>query len=188
MLIKELSPKIIKIHASQEQSDKDYGSCLWYEVLLDCDNWRLNINSDVGNYSYSWSVEQKRTFPEFLCGLEKEYLLNKLSNRSMFDAKASAEETLNNFDEYDDSWNDLPEEERNEIRKSILNVARDYAHDEYAFYHEIENIFRARDMIQGYDIDTISVIKEYPTMAVRAVDIFINYIQPYLKEHKDNWK
>ena len=45
-------PCITRISYRQEKGDSDYGTCLWADFEFDTINYRLQIMSDCGNYSY----------------------------------------------------------------------------------------------------------------------------------------
>jgi hypothetical protein len=47
-------PCITRISYRQEKGDSDYGTCLWADFEFDTINYRLQIMSDCGNYSYQW--------------------------------------------------------------------------------------------------------------------------------------
>ena len=48
-------PQIISLLYKQEDTDKDYGSCLWARFYLDLKNYTMSIESDCGNYTYGWT-------------------------------------------------------------------------------------------------------------------------------------
>lgn len=47
-------PCITRISYRQEKGDSNYGTCLWADFEFDTINYRLQITSDCGNYSYQW--------------------------------------------------------------------------------------------------------------------------------------
>ena len=46
--VTEIQPNIVALEYRQEQSDKDYGSCLWARFYFNLDRYELTIVSDCG--------------------------------------------------------------------------------------------------------------------------------------------
>ena len=79
--IKEIHPKIIMYHYTQEKEDKDYGICLWADIIINLDSWEISITSDRGNFAHRWPIETHRTFRKFLSSCDEHYLLRKFCGR-----------------------------------------------------------------------------------------------------------
>ena len=73
---------------------------MWARYTFDCDNGRLNINSDAGDYTYGWGHNVHEEFMHLMGRVDAGYLLNKLSNLSVFDIAKSKAKTIKNIKEY----------------------------------------------------------------------------------------
>ena len=95
-----IHPNMITYDVRQEKSDKDYGSCLWAKFVFDCDSGRLNINSDSGDYAYRWGHDDREEFMHLMSRIDKDYLLNKISDRSVFNEEKSKKENIKYIKEH----------------------------------------------------------------------------------------
>ena len=178
MKIESIKPSIIQLKFYQEKTDKDYGSCLWGNVVIDRDNYTLFIESDCGNYSYGWTPTPKsESFVKLLCRMESEYLLRKISDMSCFDFEKSKEQTYTNIREY------FEYDGTNEAQKIIerLDYDLDLNCDEESFYRACEESFVGYNVCDSFEI--IHIEKDYPAGAKKIADIFKSTIQPYLREN-----
>ena len=112
------------------------------------------------------------------CRIDKHYLLNKISDRSVFLLEESKKETIECIE--DNGWDCFgieTEEEWQECKQDILDI---YMHssEEY-FFRSVENL------IPDIDFESIIAVKDYPHEAKAVVDLFEKYLQPKLKE--DFW-
>ena len=94
MKIEVMHPNIIVYGIRQEKGDKDYGSCLWGKFIFDRDSGQLNINSDAGDYAYRWGYDEDEEFMHLMSRIDKDYLLNKISDRSIFNEEKSKKENI----------------------------------------------------------------------------------------------
>lgn len=178
MKIENIKPNIIQIKFYQEKGDNDYGSCLWGNVVIDCDNYTLFIESDCGNYSYGWTpTPNSESFIKLLCRMDSEYLLGKISDMSYFDFETSKEQTYKNIREYfeDDGTNDA----QKIIDNLDYDIDSDY--DEGSFYRACQEAFVGYNIYDSFEI--IHIEKDYPAGAKKIADIFKSTIQPYLQEN-----
>ena len=73
-------PCITRISYQQEKGDSNYGTCLWADFEFDTINYRLQIMSDCGNYSYKWvPTPGKESFFGLCRRIKPDYLLSKIS-------------------------------------------------------------------------------------------------------------
>lgn len=106
--------------------------------------------------------------------VNKEYLLNKLSTRSVFLLEDSKKETIklienNGFENYGiESENDWEE-----YKQDILDI--DTCNEEM-FFRTVD------DIIPDIDWDSIMIEKDYPYGAKVVVNLFEKYLQPKIKE------
>ena len=88
-------PKTVTVEYRQDKDDSDYGSCMWARFYLDLDNYALTIQSDCGDYSYKWyPTPETESFIELMCRCDRGYLLDKLSDRTQIDMKATKDAVI----------------------------------------------------------------------------------------------
>lgn len=173
MKIENTMPNIIQLKFYQEKTDNDYGSCLWGNVVIDCDNYTLFIESDCGSYSYGWTpTPNTESFVKLLCRMNSDYLLEKISDRTYFDFDESKKQTYQNIREY------FEYDGTNEAQKIIENIDYDLvmSYGEEGFYRVCSEV------LSKYNDEIIHIEKDYPAGAKKIADIFKNTIQPYLRE------
>lgn len=174
MEITKIEPRTYTYRLVPNKDDEEYASCMWARFVFDCDNGRLNINSDAGDFSYGWGFNEHEDFMHLMSRVDKYYLLNKLSSRSVFlleESKKATIETIedNGFENYDIK----SEEDWEEYKQDILDI--DTCSE--------ETFFRTVDDIMPYiDWESIIIEKDYPYGAKVVVDLFEKYLQPKIKE------
>lgn len=174
MKIAIIHPNVITYDVRQEKSDKDYGSCLWAKFVFDCDSGQLNINSDAGYYAYRWGYSKNEEFMHLMSQIDKDYLLNKISDRSVFKEEKSKKENIKYIKEHGIPYGIVKDGKRiAEIVNEIKDI-EDGCSEEFFFY--------AMDEIPEVDYESIEIVKEYPAGAITITDIFEKYIQPKIKE------
>lgn len=174
MEITKIEPRTYTYRLVPNKNDEEYASCMWARFVFDCDNGRLNINSDAGDFSYGWGFNKHEDFMHLMSSVDKYYLLNKLSSRSVFLLEESKKETIetiedNGFENYDIK----SEEDWEEYKQDILDID---TRSEETFFRTIE------DIIPDIDWDSIIIEKDYPYGAKVVVDLFEKYLQPKIKE------
>lgn len=179
-------PETIVILYRQEKSDEDYGSCLWARFYFDTKNYVLHIESDCGNYTYGWvPTPDHETFLQLCCRFDSEYLLYKLSDRTVIDSDATwkavkelVEETLqyslfdSKLDEND--WQELESacyhcRDQRDVIDCIFDAIK---------YTELSRKIETEDLCGAIEMD-------YPANAKKIVSVFINCIQPFIKTMED---
>ena len=170
-------PQIITLLYRQERSDTDYGSCLWARFYLDTQNYTMSIESDCGNYSYSWyPTPDSESFLRLLCRMDRGYLLCKLAERTIVDGDAT--------------WNSLKgliECECEELEDSVwqdLEAAcyhQRNADDVYASVSEALKYTPLENVIEVYSIYEC-VEMDYHAHAKKIVSVFLSAIVPVLRE------
>lgn len=174
MEITKIEPRTYTYRLVPNKNDEEYASCMWARFVFDCDNGRLNINSDAGDFSYGWGFNEHEDFMHLMSRVDKYYLLNKLSSRSVFlleESKKATIETIedNGFENYDIK----SEEDWEEYKQDILDID---TLSEETFFRTIE------DIVPDIDWDSIIIEKDYPYGAKVVVDLFEKYLQPKIKE------
>lgn len=174
MEITKIEPKTYTYKLIPNKGDKEYTSCMWAEFTFNCDDGRLSINSDAGDYSYEWGFNQHEDFMHLMSRIDKEYLLNKLSSRNAFLLKESKESTIEIMEHNGwDCYGIKSEEEWKNYKQDILNIN---TCSEETFFRTIE------DIIPDIDFESIIIEKDYPYGAKVIVDLFKKYLQPKIKE------
>lgn len=174
MEITKIEPRTYTYRLVPNKNDEEYASCMWARFVFDCDNGRLNINSDAGDFSYGWGFNEHEDFMHLMSRVDKYYLLNKLSSRSVFlleESKKATIETIedNGFENYDIK----SEEDWEEYKQDILDI--DTCSEE-TFFRTVD------DIMPDIDWESIIIEKDYPYGAKVVVDLFEKYLQPKIKE------
>ena len=123
MKVEKIMPRTYTYNLTPAKTDEEYTSCMWAKFVFDCDNGTLNISSDAGDYSYRWGHNEYEDFMHLMSRVDKEYLLNKLSSRSVFLLEESKEKTIENIDL--DGWECYgieSKEEWEELKADILDT------------------------------------------------------------------
>ena len=167
-------PCITRISYRQEKGDSDYGTCLWADFEFDTINYRLQIMSDCGNYSYQWvPTPGKESFFGLCRRFDPGYLLSKLSRESEINIKATAKNIVEyiywNMDYsscLEDGWEELLEIE-------LSDCETDAEIEDY-----IKELAKKRNVDIGHYEAWECIEKDYPAGAKRIVKIFETYIKP----------
>ena len=167
MKIERIEPKVITYKLTPAKDDKEYMECMWARFIFDCDNGRLNINSDAGDYSYGWGYNEHEEFMHLMARINSDYLLNKIADRTVFDLKESKKQTIENIKEYEDLGCQL-QDCIDEINDIDINSA--------------DGFLLKVDSIIDIDYESIAVVKRFPHGAEVVCDLFTKYIQPQIKK------
>lgn len=174
MKIAKIKPRTYTYELVPNKDDEEYASCMWARFTFDCDNGILNINSDAGNYAYRWGYDVHEDFMHLMSRINKYYLLDKLSKRSVFLLDKSKKETIKCVEENGWECYDIEsEEDWEKIKQDILDID---VRTEESFYCEIDDIF------PYIDWESIIIEKDYPCGAKVIADLFEKYLQPKIKE------
>lgn len=175
MKVEKITPRTYTYTLTPDKTDEEYTSCMWARFVFDCDNCTLNISSDAGDYSYEWGHNEHEDFMHLMSRVDKEYLLNKLSSRSVFLLEESKKEMIKQI-EYDgwDCYGIESEDEWEGCKQDILDIS--YGISEEMYLINLDNI------IPDIDFESIVIEKDYPYGAKVIVDMFEKYLQPQIKE------
>ena len=166
MKIEKIEPKIITYALTASKSDEEYMDCMWARFIFDCDHGRLNINSDAGDYSYEWGYNEHEDFMHLMSRINSDYLLNKISDRTVFDLEESKKKTIENIKEYGEFGCQL-EDIISEINDIDIRSA--------------DGFILKLDEIADIDYENIETIMRYPHGAETVCMLFAKYIQPQIK-------
>lgn len=176
MNINVTHPMILRIEYKPDPEEKSYSRCLWARFDIDQGEDTLTITSDCGTYSYGyWSVGPGG-FLKFLCGLHADYLLEKLAKADRFDLDATVnrmEETLEDCYDYS--------------KKRINSLVEDLRERLETMDEEGKNACAVlNEWNDDYDLDLCDIwedaVYDYSPQAKRIVQIFIDHIQPKIRE------
>lgn len=166
MQIKKIEPHLSVYSLHPDRGEDMCWRCTWARITLDHDNFTMSSVSDCGDYSYRWSVTESEPFLNLMCRIDKSYLMDKISSRSLFDLEKSKKETIENirscYSEKEDYKSAISE------IKDIENVGE-------------EGFFIRASEIRWLDFESIEVVKEYPPGAITFAELFIKYLQPELR-------
>jgi len=159
-------PKITEYHFYFEEGDPIRSDCLWARIYLNHETYTMSAITDCGDYSYTWHVTPTESFLKLMTRLDKEYLLNKISDRSVFDWDESKREAIEHA-----VLNDFPDGIVEQVRE--IDFCDCPTEESFVRYiHELTNTY----------FEMIPVIKRFPHGAVTFVEIFCEYLQPLLRE------
>lgn len=169
MKVEKIEPKVITYKLTPSKEDEEYMMCLWARFIFDCDNGRLNINSDAGDYSYGWGYNEHEDFMSLMARINSDYLLNKIADRTVFDLEASKKETIENIEKYEELEEDKLQECVEEINNLYINSADGF-------------FLRVIDILPDIDYESVSTVKRFPHGAEVVSELFTKYIQPQIKK------
>lgn len=159
---------------NKEEDPDMYWRCMWARITLDHDNFTLSAVSDCGNYSYSWQVTESESFIDLMKRINDDYLLDKISDRTVFKLEESKKETIANIKLCFDS--DFSSKKMDEIIKEVEEIQES---SEESFYRAVDEI---SDINDAYEL--VSSVKDYPEGAKVFCRIFKEYLQPLIRRQK----
>lgn len=167
MKVEKIEPKVITYKLTPSKDDEEYMMCMWARFIFDCDNGRLNINSDAGDYSYGWGYNDHEDFMHLMARINSDYLLNKIADRTVFDLEESKKQTIENIKDFEDLGCQL-QDCIDEINNIDINSE--------------DGFFLMVDSIVNIDYESIALVKRFPHGAEVVCDLFTKYIQPQIKK------
>ena len=179
-IVKVETPEIITISFRQERGDQDYGSCLWARFNFDVRNYHLSVESDCGSYGNGWIPTPKHeTFLHLCARFDKEYLLDKIDNRTVVDGAATYKDLLEYLEDYDSfAYEALSEESREELEHACRTCrTADEAMNEIL---DILSDTPFPSGISAYDV-ACCIEMTYPRGAKKIAEIFWDYIRSEVK-------
>ena len=106
--------------------------------------------------------------------VDKYYLLNKLSSRSVFLLEESKKATIETIEDNGfENYGIESEEDWEEYKQDILDID---TRSEETFFRTVD------DIMPDIDWESIIIEKDYPYGAKVVVDLFEKYLQPKIKE------
>lgn len=173
-------PQIISLLYRQEKNDPDYGSCLWARFYLDLKNYTMSIESDCGNYMYGWPpTPNSETFLHLLARMNKDYLLGKISSKSVVDGDVTwecVEEMLKDAASWEGEDLDLSTWED-------VKAACYHRHDDREIVDALKYALEPTDLFKKLDYDQTygSIVHDYPPNAKKIVEVFDACIRPQIR-------
>lgn len=177
MMIKTENPKVTRysLKFTIQDNPEIHSRCMWADIYLDHERYTLMAHTDCGNYIYGWPVTTAETFLELMCRITSSYLLGKISKEKVFDLKDSKDSMIELLNEWITEAEN--EEAAEKLRCQIVEVEAIDDCGEEGYVNNMDKIFP--DLIP---YEQIVVVKDYPVWAKTFCEVFINYLQPILKE------
>lgn len=161
-------PDTIQFCVRMDIDDELHHQCMWARVTFDNKNWSMMAQSDAGDYSYSWCVESGgRSFLELMQQIDSDYLLCKISDRTVFDLEETKKAVI--------EW--VYEEEQAERMIEEINAIS--ACNEREFISDLEDI----DGMEEYSDLWECIHTDYPNGAKVFARIFTEVIQPEISKY-----
>lgn len=179
-------PEVITLLYKQEKGDEDYGSCLWARFYLDTKNYTMSIESDCGNYLYGWApTPNSESFLQLLARMDAEYLLGKISQTTVIDGTATAEEMLKLIKEV--AYVKCIELDEFDLQQ--ITDACYHHRDERDLVDAVLDAVIPTEVRNALEIDTYcmysAVEKDYPAGAKKITEVFKNCIRPFIKSMEE---
>lgn len=119
----------------KEVADTYYIRCepehSWARVFMvegrrsDGSGWgQLSIVSDYGNFGHTWTAIGERSFRDFLCGLQFDYVMDKLG-RKRFDRDAAVKVARRNIIDKRRRWHEIDAAETRELYDAVDDINAD---------------------------------------------------------------
>lgn len=146
-------------------TDDPYCQCIWALFIIEPDTKTLTVRTNEGVMAYTWEKIGDNTpkgFLKFLAGLDEEYLLSKLSEKTEF-----------NFEK---------------TRKSMMVLRAGFPQIVKAL-RKVKPFRRGEDFANWYlslpdthSDDLEAIVMDYPINFRIAMDVFAEQVQPKLRE------
>lgn len=154
-----------------EKEDLDCQRRVRASITLNHDTFVMTARTDCGDYSSVWLPTAKPDgFIRLMASLNRDYLLNRISDRIVFDLEESKKGTIENLKYYLDI----------DFEEAVEEIEGMNGYGEGGFRSQCSNI------CEKYGIDdsfyVIQIEKRYPDGAETFCDIFIKYLVPELKK------
>lgn len=176
MELKRVTPRVITYAIRMDKNDEEYASCMWAKFIFDCDSGQLNINSDAGDFSYRWGFNENEDFMHLMTRINRDYLLDKISSKCVFDLEESKKETIHTLQFWGTDIAGVKNGQHVlELIEQINNI-EDNCSEEY-FIRAI-----SEDILPTLSYEDMDIVKNYPRGAETVVSLFTKYIQPQIKE------
>lgn len=175
------SPRVYTYQLRPEKNDTEYGQYTLVRFTFDCENGNLYINSDVGNYFCSFGFDRQEDFMHLMSRIDKQSLLDKLSDKNVFLLDESRNATIKHIEDDGYEWYGIDSEEDWELFKremTDINVDTDIDIEEA----EESFIGQVDGLIPGINLKDIKLEKDYPHEVKVIADLFEKHLQPVIKE------
>ena len=179
MKLETKRPNILDFMLRQEPDDTDFEPL---KVVVCFDNWMLSLQSPTGTWNNIWGNAERNneTFAELLSRMSEKYLLDRMSDRTQFDAEQSRSHTLAKFKQ-SKNWLKLTHDQRDAICAGVNEAAHKYSDCSGAFYANVSMLcYHNR-----FDIDEsdIAIVYDFPESMKKAVRLFMTYVQPEIRKN-----
>lgn len=172
-----LVKSMVESYEMRFNEPEEHRRCIWAIVNLDLKNWVFSATSDCGDFSYRWCPEEHRTFKELLVQLDRDYFLNKISDRTEIDEEESIRR-MKKFVIECRKDGSFEKEEAREAFNCIRDLERGDIDDD--FEHYVYDHF-------GWDY-MYMIVKTYPNSAVTFYEIVFKNLQDILRREIEDEK
>ena len=180
MKLERIEPRIITIRLTQEESDPDYGSCLWAVFKLDLDRYEISITGDCGNYSYGWHPTPKtESFLHLIGRMDEGYFLDKIANRSRIDQQETYNSVLQLLECNGIAIDAIDEDDCD----ALLAACGSYDTDSHGVLSEIRDVLEEMEVSKQVDtFDLCGCIEmDYTPSQKKIAEVFGKYIRPWAR-------
>lgn len=172
-------PKIITIIYRQEETDPDYGTCLWARFNFDVQNYTLAIESDCGNFMYGWVRTPKtESFLHLMARCEGDYILGKIASRSRIDEQATFNSVLETLADAGYEEDSLPDYVWSKIRAACS--CSDHGQEVIDGIYDALEYTEAEQPNDEYGFWEC-ITMGYPSGAKKIAEIFDQHIRPAVR-------
>ena len=183
MRLEKIQPRIVTIRLTQEETDPDYGSCLWAAFKLDLDSYEISITGDCGNYAYGWYPTPKtESFLHLIGRMDEGYFLDKIAERSLVDQESTYNSVLQMLEGKGFERAAIPDE----IQDAILDACGSYDKDQHGVISQIREALDNTDMsryVSAFDLCEC-IEMDYTPNAKKIAEIFSQYIRPWARDEE----
>lgn len=180
MKLERIKPRIITIRLTQEESDPDYGSCLWAVFKLDLDRYEISITGDCGNYSCGWHPTPKtESFLHLIGRMDDGYFLDKIASRSRIDQQGTYNCVLQLLEGKGIAIDAIDEDDRD----ALLAACGSYITDSHGVLSEIRDVLEEMEVSKQVDtFDLCGCIEmDYTPSQKKIAEVFGKYIRPWAR-------
>lgn len=180
MKLEQINPRIITIRLTQEESDPDYGSCLWSAFKIDLDAYEICITGDCGNYAHGWHPTPKtESFLHLIGRMDEDYFLDKIASRSRIDQQETYNRVLKLLECNGIAIDAIDEDDRD----ALLAACGSYISDSHGVLSEIRAVLEEMEVSKQVDtFDLCGCIEmDYTPSQKKIAEVFAKYIRPWAR-------
>lgn len=187
VIVKAKKPNVLAFKYRQEKGDtyhkkhfNDDVECQWADFYFNIDKYSLSICSDCGDFGYSCKpTPDSETFLALMSRIGRDYLLSKISRKTVIDQDATWREIkafINRLDEV------TPDLEKFEVDCYCACYSSSNSYNEFI---KSLNMALLHYNDGNYDVELYNcIVKTYPRSAKKIADIFADHIRPNIYKYR----